>query len=177
LASDIRRKDHLRTIGSNVHLKTLQPPPGHEINDIMVLSDNSASSLSLEHSNSSSSSLFDNNQKNMHMVAKGAYLGDDDDDGIPPQVKDEGRKYRSLLLAFSQSIESKGIGDLWGCDRTQAAIVTRQVPEYRDNSIPGMTGTDVALGSMEWEDEPDRIGKQLSLPKFAGLSQDLDAGY
>jgi len=184
LASDIRRKDHLRTIGSNVHLKTLQPPPGHEINDIMVLSDNSASSLSLEHSNSSSSSLFDNNQKNMHMVAKGAYLGDDDDDGIPPQVKDEGRKYRSLLLAFSQSIESKGIGDLWGgtqnkgflCDRTQAAIVTRQVPEYRDNSIPGMTGTDVALGSMEWEDEPDRIGKQLSLPKFAGLSQDLDAG-
>jgi len=73
---------------------------------------------------------------------------------------------------------------LWGgtqnkgflCDRTQAAIVTRQVPEYRDNSIPGMTGTDVALGSMEWEDEPDRIGKQLSLPKFAGLSQDLDAG-
>jgi hypothetical protein len=109
---------------------------------------------------------------------------DDADADSPPQIHDKARKYRSLLSAYAGSMKPKGIGDLWGgqknkgflCERTQRAIVTRQVPKYVDKSIPGMTGMEVAMGSMEWDDEPEREGKQLRLKKFTGLRQNMDVG-
>jgi hypothetical protein len=189
LAADIRRKDHLRTIGSKEHLKSLQPPPEYDMSHMMFDSNSNNSALLLGQNKGGSvlSSLEDDkNNLNMASAPGNLFLNgfDDETTDLPPQVNDKSRKYRSLLAAYAHSMEPKGIGDLWGgpknkgflCERTQRAIVTRQVPKYRDNSIPGMTGMEVAMGSMDWEDEPERDGKQLRLKKFTGLHQNFDAG-
>lgn len=194
LAADLRRKDHLRTIGSKEHLKTLQPPPEYDMTYTTILdgdtNHNINKALLLGQGIGTNSTTTTTAITSSSDATTGSHLllsssdDDDDDTDLPPQVHDTSRKYRTLLSAYAGSIKPKGIGDLWGgpknkgflCERTQRAIVTRQVPNYKDKSIPGMTGVEVAMGSMEWDDEPDREGKQLRLKKFTGIRHSLQAG-
>jgi len=201
LAADIRRKDHLRTIGSKEYLKTLQPPPEYDMGETTILdgdTNNNTTALLLGQGISSTIATTTSSSVNTFtdmdattttrsqnlLISSSSSSSDDEDTDLPPQIHDKARKYRSLLSAYAGSMKPKGIGDLWGgpknkgflCERTQRAIVTRQVPKYVDKSIPGMTGMEVAMGSMEWDDEPEREGKKLRLKKFTGLRQNMDAG-
>jgi len=80
----------------------------------------------------------------------------------------------------------RGLGDLWGGkknrgfldEQTQKLIVTRQVPKYVDNSIPGISSIKVGLGSMTWDEDEDveHMGKALRRSKWMGIKQDDSFG-
>jgi pentatricopeptide repeat protein len=230
LASEVRRKDWLRPIGSNEYLKKNLQPPGQNLidqplmdsaeaeqrlmlqsgegqveeenvekedvalqNKLMSSDDNESVGNFLK-TNPEMKGLLEKRdpqlkailERNNPFSTEDPFGTTDEPDGIlPPQVKNEGQVLRSLLMACAQSMEAKGLGDLWGgpknkgflCEQTQKAIVTREVPRYRDNSVPGMNSIDVGLGSVEWDEDEDvdKMSKRLRRTKWMGMKQNDQA--
>ena len=169
IASDIRRMDHLRTIGSDDHLKSLQPIDADQMDSSKLL-------------------VVDGNETSDSVVVKEAM-----EDAVAVDTESEAlskkdtRRLSALLFAFSSAMESGGLGDLWGgdwnkgflCEETLFRLKQRQVPKYRDNSVPGVSGTDLGLSGMSYDDEAEeeRKGKRLKMKKFEGFKEVDGVGY
>jgi len=207
LASDVRRKDWLRPIGSKEYLRKLQPPTKSEIDAQLTNKLNPSNMLEggipdlaqtnlknvkdpeiekLMEQDPDFKSLF--STSNYSLADQISFGGDDAEipGVVPPQVVNEELKLRALLVACAQSMAPRGLGDLWGGkknrgfldEQTQKLIVTRQVPKYVDNSIPGISSIKVGLGSMTWDEDEDveHMGKALRRSKWMGIKQDDSFG-
>lgn len=172
VASEIRNMDHLRTIGSKAHINSLQPPGERE---------NLFLSSGPDPLQQADSSLEPNLPATISSISTLDYF--DQTTVIP--TENEKRRYLSALLhAYSSAIDQSGLGDLWCGDwnkgflheETLFRLKERQVPQYHDNKIPGVSGTDLGLSGMTYDvdgEEDEREKKAFKKKKFEGL-KDVD---
>lgn len=165
VASEIRNMDHLRTIGSKAHINSLQPPRERE-------------NLFL------SSGPHPLQQADAATISSTSTLDDFDQTSVIPTQNEKRRYLSALLHAYSSAIDQSGLGDLWCGDwnkgfldeETLFRLKERQVPKYHDNTIPGVSGTDIGLSGMTYDvdgEEDEREKKAFKKKKFEGL-KDVD---
>jgi hypothetical protein len=96
------------------------------------------------------------------------------------------RKLSALLFACSQAVESHGLGTQWAgrdskgylCANSLRLLTVRPQPKYHYPAIPGVSSTEVGMGSIEWKDEnPEHLSKSLRRAKYMGIKQDDSVGY
>ena len=167
IASDIRRMDHLRTIGSEAHIKSLRPPQSRlSVNNTSLISSGDINNELLNHHDEPNLSI--NSQEDA--------------------FRSDTRKLTALLSSFSTAIESGGLGDLWGGsmnkgflnEDTLFRLKQINAPTYHDNTIPGMSGTDVGLSGLTYDAEKAEVpvkDRKFKLKKFEGLKEVEDAGF
>lgn len=99
----------------------------------------------------------------------------------------DSRKVSALLYSYAQALESGGLGNMWSgrenkgylCENSLRLITTRRVPEYVDKSIPGMSGTETGLTSLNWEwadNDLEALSKQERRQTVRKIKEYQDAG-
>ena len=155
IASEVRKMDHLRTIGSKAHIDSLRSSDSNDQNMI------TSGDISTNDSTLNKHVSF-NDETNKH----------------------DTRKLSALLSSFSAAMENNGLGDLWGGPSNQGFLneatlfQMKQIkpPAYHDNSIPGLGGTDIGLSGLSFDAEASKSpvkGRKFKLKKFEGL-KDVD---
>jgi len=180
LASEVRKLDHLRTIGSNEHLLQLQGIESKNKKNDNLLSigletssisipdgNNDANNVQLELKDELENSLQQSNSRRENKI-----------------IRKDTRKLSALLRANANAVNKRGLGNLWQgvenkgflCANSLRLIMARYQPKYVDKSIPGMSGTDSGLASMVWDDDEgvDTMSKRLRREKFKGLIEDTE---
>lgn len=180
LASEVRKMDHLRTIGSDSHLKQLQgqvhdlqeTKPGLEGNDGLeggsMLDANADGSLATKNDSAVAT----------HKKERRPSFGE-------REYGKDTRVLSALMTACSQAID-RSLGTMWAgrdnkgylCDNSLRRIKARPQPRYMDNSIPGVSNMDVALGAAKWDEEQPKLmsKRQRRRTKFAGIELDESVG-
>ncbi|GAX15437.1 hypothetical protein FisN_8Lh262 [Fistulifera solaris] len=171
VASEIRRLDQLRTIGSDEHLASLR-------------GDRSPQLISEEQRLLSSSGTFSNNTSIAISAEESMPLakpkGDDEMQSF--EAREYGNDTRTLsgiLHACALAVNKKGMGLMWQgrenkgylCDNSLRLLTARRVPQYTSNAIPGEGTTD----NLTWEGEyadVDRKHKLGKRSKFKGVWED-----
>jgi pentatricopeptide repeat protein len=163
LASEVRKLDSLRLIGGEEHLRLLQCSQGK--------SNENGSALAMDYS----SSVMSESNQNQYPSFEEREYGKDT------------RKVSALLYSYAQAIESGGLGNIWSggenkgylCENSLRLITKRRVPEYVDTSIPGMSGTETGLTSLNWEwadNDLDALSKQERRQTVRKIKEYKDAG-
>jgi pentatricopeptide repeat protein len=188
LASEIRKMDHLRTIGSDDHLKRLHG--GNDSHDDDPLSiDAKLSQLFLNGDTSAAETMMEESMKEIGLT--GGAMMSTEAKKAPAQITYGEREYGSdsrvlsaLMQACSQAVDANGMGSLWEgrdnrgylCENSLRMLTIKPEPKMMDNSIPGVSSTSVGLGSLTYdEEEPENMSKRLRRAKFQGISMD-DSG-
>lgn len=163
IASQIRRLDELRTIGSDTHLARLRGEgPADDIPKIALSSGNATGNEELRGGGKS-------------LATK--------EKSLPKPSSFEEREYGKdsrvlsvLLHACAVAADENGMGTIWQgrenegyfCENSLRLIAARRVPEYLDQHIPGQSRTD-ALKFDEHEDKASRKKvKKGRQTKFTG---------
>jgi pentatricopeptide repeat protein len=188
LAREVRKLDHLRTIGSNRHLKRLQGINDHE--DSSKTIEAKLSQLFLNGNEEAAETLVDNALKELSLIG-GSPLDlahANENESLSFAEREYGKDSRvlsALMHACSQALASSGLGDMWEgrdnkgylCEISLRMLTVKPEPTYRDNSIPGVDPTIVGLGSLKWdEEEPEHMSKRLRRAKFQGVEIDEESG-
>ena len=189
LASEVRKLEHLRTIGGPGHLKQFQEfddPTSDEVLGIesgidnLSLSDGMTESLDSRQSETNDKKELIINGEHEQSLQQ----NETSSVSIPrrkrKQRKDT-RRLNALLRANANAMEEKGLGDMWEgphnkgfLDENSLRLINaRYKPQYVDKSIPGTTDNDSG-SDMVWDDDDDahRMGKRLRRKKFMGLLED-----
>jgi len=191
LASEVRKMDQLRTIGPDEHLRQLrgQSVPGggpQALNGGLPMEalldgtepasfDTDLSTMNdLEARNSGGAVAKSTKRKKRYPSFEEREYGNDT------------RKLSALLFACSQAVDSQGLGMQWAgryskgylCENSLRLLITRPQPKYFNPSIPGVSSTEVGMGSISWEDEePEHLSKSLRRAKYRGIKQDDSVGH
>ena len=170
LAHQVRQLTHLRTIGSDQHLASLQGNLLPQTKPQLTISDG-------QNHNNMVAPIDDNQLTTMSFGER--------------EYGKDSRILTALLHANAKAMENKGLGNMWAssqdhslnlgylCETSLHLLTTRPKPQYRDTSIPGLTSMETGLGSMTWDDEQenvDHMSKKLRRAKFRGLKQNDDIG-
>lgn len=177
LAAEIRRMDHLRTIGSGdpfqvagygleTDAKMLEAPRGRS-NDtpgLVVAGTSDSPPSNVAHRNGQLQTVKPFGER---------------------EYGKDTRTLSALMRASAQAMNRNGIGTMWAgrenlgflCENSLRLITTRWEPSYRDTSIPGLSSTKVGIGALRRMDENDRDEepKPGKRKKFRGLYIDEDA--
>jgi pentatricopeptide repeat protein len=174
LASEVRKMDHLRTIGSESHLSQLRGEVGKS--DHYKLANGSK-------------------EFQLGNIVDGKNgLASIDDRSELPTVKNHGereygkdtRSVSALLHSCAKAVSNKGIGTIWAgkenqgylCENSLRLITTRWEPSYRSNSISGgESNTKVGISQLQRYDDHNREEepKPGKRKKFRGMYVDDDA--
>lgn len=173
LASEVRKLEHLRTIGGPEHLSMIRGK------DPVIRNDNPTL---IGTGDNRSSQIPESSSKDF--VGGPLVLLHDESESSPPKLvfnpkkkRMDTRKLNALLCANANALEKRGLGDMWRGKENKGYldesslrfIQMRYTPQYVDKSIPGMTSIEAGLGGVEWDDQNlDKRGKQLRLKKFKG---------
>jgi pentatricopeptide repeat protein len=193
LAAEVRKMDHLRTIGSNSSLKLLrgestQNPSHSQVSHLE------------QQSESTRLTLAENDDTDGQ--ANGIQTSSRDDESKMPQIHNK-REYAvksfgereygtdtrvlaALLRSCGQAMGGNGLGTMWAGRSNQGyldenslrLITTRREPNYVQKSIPDELSTKVGISSLRRFDEHDRDEprkKGAARQKFRGLYLDDDA--
>jgi pentatricopeptide repeat protein len=183
LASEVRKMDHLRTVGPESHLKRLRGDPDREEDETSQIGRGSESKLALGAGSSNGETAValanDSSVPAPYSQAKNlkpTY-------GEREYGKDT-RALSALLRACANAVNSNGIGTIWAgsqnqgylCENSLRLITTRWEPTYTDNSIPGVNSTKLGISALRKspQDERERNQKPGSRTKFQGLFMDED---
>lgn len=191
LASEVRRMDHLRTIGPDSHLSSLRGLEEHDISNglaqvsggikNLVLPERLQQRLMTEElvtttttgtiSPVTASML---NPRKRRTAFEEREFGDKDN-----------RVLTALMHACASAVHPNGMGDMWSGKNNKGylhenslrLIATVEQPRYHDNSIPGTSGTEVGLGAMNLRDEGvEEMSKRLRRKKYEGGREDSNIG-
>ncbi|KAG7361652.1 PPR: pentatricopeptide repeat domain containing protein [Nitzschia inconspicua] len=179
LASEIRRMDHLRTIGSNdVFLQ----------NGDKLQNDQKEPRASIMGDSRQVLPIPDEQPKS----TEGRMVSTDlpfQNGNLPATQKFEEREYghdtrvvSALLRAAAQAMDRNGLGNQWAgrdnggylCENSLRLITTRWEPSYRDTSVPGVNTTKAGIGALRHVDERgmEEERKPGKRKKFRGLYVD-----
>lgn len=167
LASEVRKMDHLRTIGSNSHLRQLRgqdSPENSAIEPVNELNggqtDGTLTKIDYQ------LSLQDSDSKALASFGEREYGKDT-------------RSMSALLRSCAKALDNDGIGTMWAgkenqgylCENSLRLINTRWEPSYRDTSIPGESSTKLGINALQRYDQHDREEepKKGVRKKFRGL--------
>ena len=163
VASQIRRLDHLRTIGPDAHLARLRGENWQEQRHQQLqqlAADPSGAAASVSNETSPTTIPFPSQPTSWEEREYGK----------------DSRTLSAVLHACAQALHSNGIGTLWQgrenggylCDNSLRLLVARKVPQYADTAIPGLGRTDDLTWEGEHDDDNYRDGKRRSR-KFKGV--------
>lgn len=188
LASEVRRLDHLRTIGSNEHLARVGALNGSSDSQII---DTQLSQLLATEETDLAESTVGGRMRELVSSDSGSALKSVSAYRDQPYQRFGEREYgkdsrvlSALMQACSQAIDGRGLGTMWEgrdnkgylCESSLMRLVMKPAPKYMDNSIPGVSSTSVGLASLNYdEDDPDNMSKRLRRAKFTGVDVD-DSG-
>mmetsp|Transcript_23202 Transcript_23202/g.64308 ORF Transcript_23202/g.64308 Transcript_23202/m.64308 type:complete len:1152 (-) Transcript_23202:1762-5217(-) len=168
LASEVRKVDHLRTIGGsrpnqldggdgNLQLDSGTNKDGGKFSDLIVME-----------------GALDTSSRNKKEIATF---------GEREYGKDT-RVISALIHSCAKALNKNGLGTMWAgrenlgylCENSLRLITTRWEPSYRDRSVPGVSSTKVGIGALRHMDEREKDyeytpGKRK---KFRGLFVDED---
>jgi pentatricopeptide repeat protein len=171
VASEIRKMDHLRSIGPDQHLAQLR---GDTIADELTAIEGSMQMV-----------LDTNDSRNgLLSTQTGGYL-----DTLHPATSSrtsfEEREYgkdsrvlSAMLRACANAVDQNGIGTMWQgrenrgflCEDSLRLLTAPRLPRYVDNSIPGQSTTDDLTWEGEDRDE-DQKGQKRSTRAFKGIEE------
>jgi pentatricopeptide repeat protein len=183
LASEIRRMDNLRRIGSANVFADSSSATRKE------LVEGSAHTANQESISPSFGSELTEQPKSRHAAEFGKSTPSG---GIKRNENFGEREYgtdtrvvSALMHASAQAMGDNGIGTIWAgrdnagylCENSLRLITTRWEPKYRKAGNPGVSSTKVGLGALKYVDERAReeepmVGKRK---KFRGLYVDEEA--
>ena len=170
LASEVRKMDHLRTIGSKEpfldnSLKQGEPLSTSSGQKVIGLDSNTSDS-------SNEVSNWSNGNQNNHFLSAVETFGN-------REYGKDTRVVSALIRSAAQAMNKNGIGDMWQgkenlgflCDNSLRLITTRWEPSYRDTNIPGVNSTKLGIGALrrldeKEKDEERKPGKRV---KFRGM--------
>jgi len=178
LASEVRKMDHLRTIGGS------RSDALDDRNSDLQLESRSISST--EKSNSDAYDVGNiSNVINKEGVLNKQYQNNQQSMtfGEREYGKDT-RVISAFVHSCAQALNRNGLGTIWAgkenlgylCENSLRLITTRWEPSYRDTSVPGTNSTKVGIGALRHMDEREKDyeytpGKRK---KFRGLFVDED---
>lgn len=188
VASQIRRLDSLRSIGSNQHLAQLRGENvsiGTETIDLIPSRVERAApdSLPTELTDMTDRDIIDDLDDLEYATSANQV---DTERGVMSfgerEYGKDNRVLTAVLHACAQAVDKNGIGTMWQgrenkgylCANSLRLIATPKVPVYYDNSIPGQKITDNLTWSGEHTDGY-REGKRKSR-KFEGVDVDDESG-
>ena len=198
VASQVRRMDHLRTIGSNEHLARLR---GESLSAAAAVEEEEVDERNLNyfHSNSSTRLPDGNNRsvasdrqfhRNHQNSSVELISGENDERHLSTHSKKKAkylsfgeREYgkdtrvlSAILHACAVAADKAGMGTIWQgrenkgflCANSLRLIQAPWKPKYVDNSIPGQGRTDLMTWEGEYNDLEERRDR-LKPPKFKGI--------
>ena len=196
LASEVRKMDRLRTIGSESSLKMLK-------GEIPSLRSREKDQFESESGVTILSGTVDNGASNDQVRLSGALPTEQVSElSKKPQVHSgsyfpmksfgereygtDTRPLSALLRSCAQAMGDNGLGTIWAgrsnqgylCENSLRLITTRREPNYTKTSIPDELSTKVGINSLRRFDEndPDEPKKKgATRKKFRGLFLDDDA--
>jgi hypothetical protein len=174
LASEVRKMDHLRTIGSKepfLDSRILQQPEqqlsivasGQPVNGWNSIANDSSNEVS----------NWSKDDQNNHSLSTVEAFGN-------REYGKDTRVVSALIRAAAQAMNKNGIGDMWAgnanlgflCDNSLRLITTRWEPSYRDTGIAGVNSTKLGIGALRRLDENEKDGderKPGKRVKFRGM--------
>ena len=189
LAAEVRKMDHLRTIGPTSSFNVLSGKSGnsseHLLSSVVDQSDQSSDSgdengysgksLMAPDASTGSGLQIHQNQKNDLVKSFGER-----------EYGKDTRALSALLKACGQAMGPNNLGTMWEgssnrgylCENSLRMITTRWEPSYTKSSIPDELSTKVGISSLRRYDENDRDEppkKGAARKKFRGLYLDDDA--
>lgn len=183
VASQVRRLDQLRTVGPNSHLARLS---GQSAPMDYIPGDMGSRSLLAGGDGMESSEMALSNDGSPLVETQGKRRRRYPSFGQREYGKDT-RSLSAILHACAKAVDKNGIGTMWQgrenrgyLDEDSLRLMTaHRVPNYHDNSIPGLDGRQIAMSSMTWDGEDRELdfrGDKRNPRKFDGLEDDEDAG-
>lgn len=171
LASEVRKMDHLRTIGGS------RPDALDDGENDLQLEARPMSGAEKSKSNAEKGELINAEgalNKNSENVKEISF-------GEREYGKDT-RVISAFVHSCAQALNKNGLGTMWAgrenlgylCENSLRLITTRWEPSYRDTSVPGVNSTKVGIGALRHMDEREQDyeytpGKRK---KFRGLFVD-----
>lgn len=179
LASEIRKMDFLRTIGSDASLEALRGKQEQLVSgepDAPSLADGLAGTHNIIEQEQEATSTHVLTQQSPQV----------DQQVLSFQEREYGKDTRSLsalLRACGQALHSNGIGTIWTgqenqgylCENSLRLITTRWEPSYSKSSIPSEQSTKFGISSLRRYDDDKRDvdpQKTRTRKKFRGLYLD-----
>ena len=174
VASEIRRLDQLRTIGSDEHLAQLRgendPETISEQQQLLGLN----GTMSTDESIAVSARGDESELSLVKTKGRGEVRSFEE-----REYGNDTRTLSGVLHACALAVDKKGMGLMWQgrenkgflCDNSLRLLTARRVPQYTSNSIPGEGTTD----NLTWEGEyadVDRKHKLGKRSKFKGVWED-----
>lgn len=163
VASQIRKLDHFRTIGSDAHLARLRGEDEsarlgylkHDVFKQLVAGEDSKALLNLD-------------QEPKRSFGEREYGKDS-------------RVLSAVLHACAKAVDQSSIGTMWQgrenqgylCENSLRLLVARRLPRYEDTSIPGQQRTADLTWEGEYKDE-DYRGDKRRQRKFSGVDVSED---
>ena len=173
LASEVRKLEHLRTIGGPEHLQALRGESVTSNVDPVGISDGSSKFTVTDgktSTNDNAVEIIDDVEDSLKLVYKS------------DKKRKDTRKLNALLSASANAVEKRTLADIWQGRENKGFldesslrnIQLRYTPKYLDKSIPGMTSDEAGRAGMVWDDDQDveKMGKRLRRKKFMGLIED-----
>ena len=164
LASEVRKMDHLRTIGGS------RPDALNEQDNNLLLE--SGSTL-IASKGTSDVTLFKQPENRKHIITHGER-----------EYGKDTRVISAFVHSCAQALHKNGLGTIWAgrenlgylCENSLRLISTRWEPTYKDGSVPGLSSTNIGIGALRHMDEREKDyeytpGKRK---KFRGLFIDED---
>mmetsp|Transcript_25618 Transcript_25618/g.38685 ORF Transcript_25618/g.38685 Transcript_25618/m.38685 type:complete len:1202 (+) Transcript_25618:171-3776(+) len=181
LASEIRKLDHLRTIGSDKHLARLRGGDNSD-DETLGLGTGTLSQRFLSGDEDAANTIMNQSSDVLSMSNKKSSSAKY---SIPSFEKREyGKDCRvlsTLLQACSKAVDSNGIGEMWEgrdnkgylCENSLRTLEVKPEPKYHDNSIPGISTDEMNMANLKWDkEEPEHLSKRLRRKKFEGIEFD-----
>jgi len=178
LASEVRKMDHLRTIGGS------KPYVLDDRDDDLRL-ESGIMSTTKEGTNGAKDT--GNLSDLITMEGKLTKVSRNNKDIVTFGEREYGKDTRvisALVHSCAQAMNKNGIGTMWAgrenlgylCENSLRLIATRWEPSYRDTSVPGISSTKIGIGALRQMDEREKDyeytpGKRK---KFRGLFVDDD---
>jgi pentatricopeptide repeat protein len=173
LASEVRRMDHLRTIGSkDVFLNSGDASnQGGQAFVPQALDDSGESTTTHVAGIASNEGIVNQSSRDVNVPA--AQTFGEREYGADTRV------ISALIRASAQAMGKNGIGTIWAgkdnegylCENSLRLITTRWEPSYRDTSIRGVNTTKVGIGALRHVDSRDFEEERTpgKRKKFRGL--------
>ena len=160
LASEVRKLEHLRTIGGPEHLQALRGESVSSNVDPVGISDGTSEFIVTDGKPSTNDNvveIVDDVENSLKLVYKS------------DKKRKDTRKLNALLSASANAVEKSTLADIWQGRENKGFldesslrnIQLRYTPKYVDKSIPGMTSDEAGRTGMVWDDDQDveKMGK------------------